>query len=146
MKTLFISISLLVSSFFASATNTEPAISSSAISSFETAFAKATSVNWQDMGDLYKVSFQLDGVNTTAFYQPDGKFIGVTKNLSSEALPASLRKTLQKGLDKSWITDLIVLNNEEGTTYFVSVETADSKTVLKSVRNKRWAFLKGETK
>jgi hypothetical protein len=146
MKTLLISFSLLLNSFFAIADTTEPIVSPSALTSFEASFSKAINTTWEDMGTFYKVSFQLNGTNTTAFYQPDGKFMGVATNLSSEKLPVALRKTLQKELAKSWITDLVVLHNEEGTTYYVNIENADTKTVLKSVRNKKWAFFKQDIK
>ncbi|MCW3075262.1 MAG: hypothetical protein JWP69_2331 [Flaviaesturariibacter sp.] len=146
MKTLFISLSLLASSIFSNAAHINTTISPSALTSFEASFTKAKEIAWQDMGTMYKVNFLLDGISATAFYQPDGKLIGFTKKLSTLSLPSSLKKALQKELKNKWITDLVVLTNEEGTSYFVNLEDADNKMVLKSVNNKKWAFYSKETK
>ncbi|MDB5252343.1 MAG: hypothetical protein JWP27_1512 [Flaviaesturariibacter sp.] len=145
MKLFILIAGFLWSSCFTTVSATEP-ISPSALSSFQTSFSAATDVAWLDMGTMYKVSFVMDKAYVTAFYNPDGHLVAVTRNLSPSTLPVKLQKALQKELAHSWITDLVTVTNEEGTSYFVSLENADSRVVLKSSGNRKWTFYKSEEK
>jgi hypothetical protein len=146
MKLFMIVAGFLWSTTFTTASATKPVISPSAISSFQSSFGKATDVAWLDMGTLYKVSFVMDGSYASAFYNPEGNLVAVTRNLSSSDLPVKLQASLKKELAHAWITDLVTVTNEEGTAYFVSLESADGTVVLKSSGNRKWTFYKSEEK
>jgi hypothetical protein len=53
-------------------------------------------------------------------------------------LPISLQSSLKKGYEGYWISDLFEVSNNEGTNYYITMENADSKVVLKSTSGGNW--------
>jgi hypothetical protein len=47
-------------------------------------------------------------------------------------LPISLQTSLKKQCGDLWISDLFEVANDQGTSYYVTLENADTKIVLKS--------------
>ena len=103
-----------------------------AVKSFKSAFKSATEVSWSITENLYKANFSLNGQYVSAFYNAEGQMIALTKNLSSLELPIALQAKLKKNYDGYWISDLIEVANEEGTSYYITLENADTKLILKS--------------
>ncbi|MGZ8517547.1 MAG: hypothetical protein ACXWWD_09360 [Chitinophagaceae bacterium] len=66
----------------------------------------------------------------------------MTRNISSLELPISLQTNLKNNYSKYWISDLFEISNNEGTSYYITLENADSKIVLKSDSNKWNTFKK----
>ena len=71
--------------------------------------------------------------------------IAITRNISSTQLPISLQTNLKNNYEGFWISDLFEVANEEGTTYYVTVENADTKLILKS-SNSDWVTYQKERK
>src|SRR5215207_5972439 len=131
MKPLFI-LMMTVSSFFATTTNAADIVSPKVLKSFETTFGTATETVWTITQNYYKVEFLLNGQTLNAFYNEEGKLIGVSRNISSLQLPIILQTELKKGFTKYWITDLFEMSTENGVEYYITIEDANTKTVLKS--------------
>jgi hypothetical protein len=53
---------------------------------------------------------------------------------------------LKKNYSNHWISDLFEVSNEEGTAYYLTMEDADSKIVLKSTGGSSWDIYKRITK
>ncbi|GAA4341331.1 hypothetical protein [Flaviaesturariibacter amylovorans] len=138
MKTILLALSLLAGTFFNNARATENEIDPTVTAAFESRFANATEVAWSDAGGLYKVRFTLDGQTANAFYNTDGALVALTRQLAPSELPAALRASLRPSLEKRWITDVFEVKNETGITYYATLENADSKVVLQSVRGRKW--------
>ena len=131
MKPLFI-LMMTASSFFATTTNAADIVSPKALKSFETTFATATQPAWTITEDYYKVEFLLNGQTLNAFYNEEGKLMGVSRNISSLQLPIILQTELKKAFPKYWITDLFEMSSDDGVEYYITIEDANTKTVLKS--------------
>ena len=131
MKPLFILI-MTVSSFFATTTSAADIVSPKALKSFATTFATATEAAWTVTGNHYRVEFQLNGQTLNAFYNEAGKLIYVWRNISSLQLPIILQTELKKEFPNYWITDLFEISTDNGAEYYITIEDADTKTVLKS--------------
>lgn len=135
MKPLLIALTLFVSLFtqplFANAADVTPNV----LKSFQTTFATAKDVAWTVGESHYKAQFELSGQVVSAFYSTDGNLLAVTRNITTHQLPLSLQTGLKKGHESAWITDLFEMSNDEGTSYYVTLETGDSKVVLKSNGN-----------
>ncbi|MGZ4019990.1 MAG: hypothetical protein ACXVJ5_13140, partial [Flavisolibacter sp.] len=56
----------------------------------------------------------------------------LTRNISSLQLPITLQADLKQRYDCYWISDVLEVANEEGTSYYITLETADEKLTLKS--------------
>jgi len=137
MKPLFIFITFL-SSFFVSSTYAADPVSAQAVKSFQQTFTNAENAVWTSSPNLYKVEFTLNGQAMTAFYNLQGEFAGVTRNISSLQLPVMLQTEVKKDFSNYWITDLFELSNQNGTEYYVTLENADTKIVLKSSGHSSW--------
>ena len=146
MKRFIITLTIAAASLFNQANATDLVATPQAIASFQSVYGKATEVSWTNMGSMYKVSFFLDGEAATAFYNPDGSLVAVTRNLSSLELPQQLRANLMDELDNSWISELFVMSTTEGDVYFATLQNADKKVVLTSTNHKKWSVYKPSTK
>lgn len=132
MKPLFILLTILSSFFVQSAKANDEPVTSAVLRSFQTSFKDAKEVQWKIGIDFIKVEFVLEGQYITAFYAAEGKLIAVTKNISSTQLPIVLQAQVKKEYNDYWITELFELSNEELVEYYITVENADTKLVLKS--------------
>jgi hypothetical protein len=149
MKPLFIFLTIVTTAFssasFANSTNTpnpkpvEPRVAPSVIKSFNKTFTAAQEADWTVSKDFYKVEFAMSGQYVTAFYGTDGQLLGVTRNISSLQLPLTLQAELKKGYQDLWITDLFEVANNEGTSYYVTLENSETKIILKGTASSSWS-------
>lgn len=140
MKKIIIMLAIAISSLTAFAG--EENVSSTVLNAFNKEFAGAKDVQWTSADNYYKAAFVFNGQNVTAFYQLDGELIAMTRNISSLELPISLQTNLKNNYSKYWISDLFEISNNEGTSYYITLENANSKIVLKSDSNKWNTFKK----
>ena len=118
----------------------EEAVSSQALRSFQSEFAGATDVNWIAGKNYYKAEFTLDNQKMFAFYDTEGEFMAVTRYISSFQLPLNLQRTLKKSYSNYWISDLFEVASYDETGYYVTLENADTKVVIKSVDGSNWTL------
>ena len=139
MKQFFFTLLIGAASIFNSAKASENIDLPEVLASFQSTYSNAADVSWTTMGELYKVSFVLDGKGAAAYYNPDGSLVAVTQNLSSLELPKELKASLKKELNEGYISDLFMMSSNAGITYYVTVENADTKLVMKSSNGKKWS-------
>lgn len=132
MKRFFATLTLALSFISLSSFTNREDVSPKAIKSFNSSFKNATEIQWTISGNYYKVSFALNGQYVSAFYDADGKRIALTRNISSLQLPIALQADLKKNYDSYWISNVLEKATEEGTCYYISLETADTQLILKS--------------
>jgi hypothetical protein len=142
LVTLTIALSLISLSSFADGEEVSPA----ALASFNSSFKNATEVNWSVNENYFKASFSLNGQFVSAYYDGQGKMIALTRNISSLQLPIALQADLKKDYDAYWISDLTEMATEEGTSYYITLENADTRLVLKSTSNSEWNNFKKQRK
>lgn len=121
-------------------------VAPAALESFQSSFKSATEVSWSVSNTHYKASFNLNGQYATAYYGLDGKLMGLTRNISSMQLPIALQASLKNDYDGYWITNLFEMANEEGISYYITLENADSQLVLKASGNDDWSQFKKQRK
>jgi hypothetical protein len=131
MKRLLVTLTIALS-FISLSSFAKDEVSPRAIKSFNSSFKNATEVKWTITDDYFKADFALNGQYVSAFYDTDGKMVALTRNISSLQLPIALQAELKKGYDAYWISDVIEVANETGTSYYITLETADTQLVLKS--------------
>jgi hypothetical protein len=144
MKKIIITLAVAISSLTAFAG--EENVSSSVLKAFNKEFAGVKEVKWTTAENYYKAEFVFNGQNVTAFYQVDGEMMALTRNISSLELPISLQTNLKNNYSGYWISDLFEMSNSEGTSYYITMENADSKVVLKSVGSGKWTSFKKMSK
>jgi hypothetical protein len=125
----------------------EVKVSSKVLDAFQTEFAAATDVTWSEGNNFYKAAFLFNGQHVSAFYNMEGELIGTTRYISSLDLPIGLQANLKKSYANYWISDLFEVSNSEGISYYITVENADNKIVLKSaIGDANWKVYKKSTK
>lgn len=144
MKKIILTIAIAFSSFFAFANETN--VNTAVLNAFNSDFAAAKEVSWTSGTGFYKASFTYNEQHVTAFYSFEGQMLGMARNISSLDLPMNLQTSLKQKYGGRWITELFELSNEEGTTYYITLEQADSKIILKSENGSQWSVYKKSTK
>ncbi|HYH14542.1 MAG TPA: hypothetical protein VD794_04955 [Flavisolibacter sp.] len=146
MKHLLIAFVIAATSILNPANASDKSTSPEALASFQSTYSNATDVSWVNIGELYKVTFTLDGKAATAFYNTTGSLVAVTKNLSSMELPSALKASLKKEMKDGYISDLFMMSSEQGLVYYVTFENADTKLVMKSTNGKKWTVFQKTAK
>lgn len=145
MKKMMIALAMMFTIGTTYAFTGEEAVSKQTLASFNKEFAGATDAVWTSGADYYKVSFSLRDQKLFAFYNMEGEFIAVTRYISSVQLPLSLQSGLKKSYSDFWISDLFEVANQEGTAYYITLENADGRMILKSSNGQDWSvFQKGK--
>jgi hypothetical protein len=132
MKKIMMTLALALTLSTMYAFTGEEAVNKQALNAFKTEFASATDAAWTVGNDYYKVTFTMNEQKLFAYYSMNGEFMGVTRFISSFNLPINLQSSLKKSYSNYWISDLFEMANHDGTAYYVTLETADSKIVLRS--------------
>lgn len=143
MKKLVIAAAMFVS---LSAFANEEKVNSRVLYAFQSEFTTATEVEWKAATDYYIASFAMNGQRISAYYNMEGQLMGITRNLSSAQLPVALQNNLKKSYSNYWISDLFEVANNNGTSYYVTLETGNSKIVLESINGSDWSTYKKDRK
>jgi len=138
---LTIALSLVSLSSFANGEDVSPR----AVKSFNKSFKNATEVKWTVTDNYFKADFALNGQYVSAFYNEDGGMIALTRNLSSLQLPIALQADLKSNYNCYWISNVLEVANEEGTSYYITLETGDEQLTLKSSGDS-WSTFKKQRK
>ena len=89
MKRIFFILAVTFSLTSLSSFASDIKISPAALESFKYSFKHASEVNWTAGENFYKADFLQDGQYLTAFFDGDGSFLAVTKNITSTQFPLS---------------------------------------------------------
>ncbi|MBL7708536.1 MAG: hypothetical protein JNJ86_05665 [Chitinophagaceae bacterium] len=112
------------------------------LASFKSEFASAKEVAWTVTADYFKAEFTFNGQYVNAFYNTDGELMGLTRNITSLELPMNLQASLKKSYEDFWISDLFEITRSNNTGYYITLENADTKIVLKATAGEDWSVYK----
>jgi hypothetical protein len=115
-------------------------ISASVLQSFNRSFKNATEVKWSSVKDYYKAEFIFNEQHASAFFDFEGNLVAITRHILSTLLPISLQAELKKDFEEYWISDLFELNNDQGISYFITLEKPNVTVVLKSNSSNGWSY------
>jgi hypothetical protein len=139
MKKIMMMLALVLTVGTSFAFTGEEAVNKQALNAFTKEFEGATDAAWTTGDNFYKVTFSLNDQKLFAYYNLQGEFLAVTRYISSLQLPLNLQTSLKKSYNSYWITDLFELSGNSGTGYYVTLETADTKIVLRSTDGSDWS-------
>jgi hypothetical protein len=140
MKKIFLLFAIAASSLtaFAGEKDIDPKV----LKSFKGEFAAAREVTWTATGDYYKAEFIFNEQHVTAYYGIDGELMGLSRHITSFDLPLNLQADIKKSYSEYWITDLIEVTKSNSTTYYITIEDADTQFVLKASGGESWTEYK----
>jgi hypothetical protein len=140
MKKMMMALMMMVTVGTSVALAGDEKVSSRVLKTFNNEFANAQEVTWTAGADFYQAAFSLNGQRVFAFYSTGGDLIGTARYISSLQLPLQLFKELKNDFSEFWISDLFEVNNSEGTQYYVKLESAEARLMLKSTNGGDWSF------
>jgi hypothetical protein len=143
MKQFLIIIAFLTASFSLHAEEVVT-VSPNVLKSFEKTFVNASEVNWVSNDDISIAEFKFNNQYITAYYSNTGNLLGLRKNLLSTQLPVLLGASLKEQYCGYWITDLMEYGNQGETAYYVTLENANTRIILKSSLNTWSLFHKSD--
>jgi len=146
MKKIMMMLGMVFTLSTAFAFTGEEAVNKQALKAFQTEFAGATDATWTVGNNYYKVDFTMNEQKLFAFYNTEGEFIAVTRYISSTQLPLNLQSSLKKSYCRYWISDLFEMATNDGTGYYVTLENADTKIILKSTNGNEWSVFQKSKK
>jgi predicted dehydrogenase len=114
-------------------------VSPKVLASFKSEFSNATDVQWETGSNYFRASFIMNEQNVFAYYDLEGHLLSIARYISSFQLPVNLFSNLKNNYDTYWISDLFEVSNSEGLHYYVTLETADTKLVLRSSNGGDWS-------
>ena len=144
MKKVILMLVVMITTLSSFATDEK--VNQKVLNAFQQEFATASEVTWTTASDYYKADFTFNGQHVNAFFSLDGDLLGVTRNITVLDLPMSLQAGLKKSYSDYWISDLFEVSAGEETSYYVTLESADYSTVLKSVGAQGWTTFKKDRK
>ncbi len=106
--------------------------------SFHKDFKNAQIISAEAHKTFTKVTFSMNKNVFFAFYAENGELLTVTRNILSSQLPINLMMSLKNDYKGMWITELFELNGDGQNCYYVSLENADSKVILRSTSDNTW--------
>ena len=144
MKRIIMTLAVTLSSLFAFASDEN--ISNDVLSAFNKEFNGAKEVKWTSGTDFYKASFIFNDQYISAFYNREGVLTALTRNISVVTLPLALQTKIRAEYGEYWISDLFEMSSSEGTNYYITLEKADTKLVLKSSDTTAWTLFRKTSK
>ena len=140
MKQIILSIAtVLMMGIGAFAANTTDEVNQLAVNSFHKEFSNAQNVVWEQKQDFIKATFTLNDQVLFAYYNSNGDLQAVVRNIVSSQLPINLLADLKKEYNGCWISELFEIASDNQTTYYVTLENADKKIVLRSNSTENWS-------
>ena len=106
--------------------------------SFKKEFSKGEFIKMEAFSAYSKVTFKVNGEIMFAYYTGNGELLAVAKNILSDKLPVHLASSMKKHYSGFWISDLFEIRSNGEVSYYVTLENADYKVVLKSADSDRW--------
>lgn len=137
MKKIIMILAVLIST--TSAFAGEENVATKVLNAFKTEFNTAKDVEWTVGSNYYKAAFVYNEKHVFAYYNEEGELLGLTRYLSSDDLPMNLQNNMRKSYSKYWISDLFEVAKSDGTTYYITLEDADTKIVLKASAESDWS-------
>lgn len=101
------------------------------INQFINQFPKATDVEWEMEGKLYKVEFETPrNVDHDVWYNHDGKMVKHKEEISSKKLPQAIEKSIKDKYSNYKIDDVHKITEGNTVIYSVEIEKFDREIML----------------
>lgn len=140
MKKLILMLSILLTTLSSFAD--DAVVNEKVLNAFKHDFENAAQVEWSTGSNYYKATFLFNERYVFAYYNTDGRLLGLTRNIIVSELPLKLQKELKKDYDNMWVSELFEASREEGTAYYITLENADTQLILRSAAANSWEVYK----
>jgi hypothetical protein len=130
---LLVSAALLLSANVLFASPYETTANTKIKSTFNESFTGATDVKWYtDDNKTFTAKFTMSNSKVTAFFKEDGTLLATSRYLQAEQLPLKVASKLNKKYPGTSIYCVVEYTSGDNVVYFVTVESTDTWTVIKT--------------
>lgn len=99
---------------------------------FEKVFKNATNVSWNLSGDFLQASCYLDGKATHVFYDANGDYLCLTREIAYDELPVYAKKYISEKLEGFEPAETISFTSKDaGDSFYCSLVKDGKKKILK---------------
>lgn len=115
---------------------------------FESEFSDATNVVWTITSNTQKAAFTVDNVQMTAFYNLQGEYLGVTKDVNYSEIADKAKTEIADKYKGYSVGEVIKLQtpdsetNFDQTVYFVDLKNTTNEVLLRVTPNAGVYFFK----
>lgn len=145
-KILILTTSLIVTFFASFANDNGHQVPKYVATVFANDFSQARDTKWETYNGYYKVSFNDNGKTAYAFYTKGGEFMGFAVHMGADKLPVSLRTMISEQYPGYWIADLYQYTIDTTAGFFITLENADRRIMLKAEAGETWSLFAREKK
>jgi hypothetical protein len=100
--------------------------------SFRKDFKRAEFIQREVGKNFIKFTFKMNDVVMFAFYNENGQLLAISRNIQSSQLPLQLLMQVKKDYGNYWICDLFEYSADGNSCYYITLENADSRVILRS--------------
>jgi len=129
MRSLFTALLLTLTITSFAANNND---NGGAATSFRKDFKQAELLATDAGKDYTKFTFKLNGAILYAFYNENGELLAITHNIKATELPINLLMQIKRDHANCWITDCFEVDSNGSTSYFITLEDANTSLTLHS--------------
>ena len=140
MKKILLILAITITTLTAFANDEK--VSPKVLEAFQTEFNTAKEVNWTAGDNYFKAEFTFNGQHVNAYYAADGELLGLTRYITLLDLPMNLQTSLKKTYDDFWITDVFEVSKSDNTGYYITLENADTRIIMKAGTDGEWNVYK----
>ena len=113
-------------------------VSPKVLASFKSEFSNAKNVEWETGSNYFRAAFSMNDQKVFAYYTVEGELMSIARHISTLQLPLNLFSNLKNDYSKYWISDLFEVSNSDGLYYYITLETADTKLMMRSSNGSSW--------
>ena len=139
MKQIILSLATVLMMGISAFAGKNEEVNQVAANAFHKEFTGAKNIIWEQKETFLKVTFTLNDQVLFAYYNNNGDRQAIVRNLISSQLPINLLTDLKKEYNGFWISDLFEIATDDQTTYYLTLENADKKIVLRSSGSEDWS-------
>jgi hypothetical protein len=140
MKKIILMLAVIISTLTAFAS--EEKVSPRVLEAFQNEFATAKEVSWSAGDNYFKAEFVFNEQHVSAYYNTEGELLGLARFITTTDLPMYLQTSLKKNYDGFWISDLFEVMKTDHTDYYITLENADTKVIMKAGSDQEWTVYK----
>ena len=106
--------------------------------SFKEHLKTAKEITWTETKNYKEATFTIDNRQLSVFFTDDGRPFAASRNITTDQLPLALAGEIKRRYNDYWITDLFEISKEGHSEYYITLENADRKKLMKSDDYGQW--------
>jgi hypothetical protein len=138
MKKIILSLAIVVAVFSSAFAGHTGNYKELAVAAFQKDFHKASDVSWAVTDRYIQAQFSIDRETMFAYYDFQGKLIGLVHHILTSSLPENLSKDIKKHYSNYWVSELFQVTTDDGVFYYVQLNNGDETIVLSTEGTNGW--------